>query len=55
MRFAPLATLLFAAVLRVSAQTADPSKVAQIIASLADITTNAERFNTFNGREVSSG
>jgi len=51
MRFAPLATLLFAAVLRVSAQTADPSKVAQIIASLADITTNAERFNTFNGRE----
>lgn len=52
MRFASLATVLSAAVLRVAAQTADPSKVAQIIASLADLTTTAERFNAFNGRDV---
>lgn len=54
MRFATLTSLLFAAILRVSAQTSDPAKVASIIAQLQDTPALAAQFNLFSGREVRS-
>jgi len=51
MRFAALTTLLLGAVLRVTAQTSDISKVAAIIAQLEDTPAIVAQFNSFSGRE----
>ena len=52
MRLAALTTLLLGALLRVAAQTTDPSQVAAIIAQLEDTPAIAAKFNLFKGREV---
>jgi hypothetical protein len=54
MRFAALTTFLLGAALRVTAQTADPAKVASIIAQLEDTPAIVAQFNSFSGREVRS-
>jgi len=51
MRFAALTTLVLGAVLRVTAQTADLSKVAAIIAQLEVTPATLAQFNLFSGRE----
>ena len=52
MRFAALTSLFLGAALRVAAQTADPAKVASIIAQLEATPALAAQFNLFSGREV---
>lgn len=51
MRFAALTSLLLAAALRVTAQNASPDQVKAILEQVEGLTTNAERFNFFSGRQ----
>jgi len=51
MRFAALTTLLLGAALSVTAQTADPARVASIIAQLEQTPDLVAQFNSFKGRE----
>jgi len=54
MRRAALTTLVLGAVLRATAQIADPAQAAAIIDRLEDAPTSAARFNLLNGRDVCS-
>lgn len=51
MRSLALTTFLLTAALRVTAQTADPSVVAQVLQQVEDIPTTAGKFNFFQGRD----
>ena len=54
MRRAVLMTLVLGAILRATAQVADPAQAAVIIAQLEDAPTSATRFNLLSGRDVRS-